>query len=299
MRWLLIALGAFYVLGGFVAMRQLALERVLDMAISGITLKPPETRDTTRLRLLVTGSVIMFAGGLALLTLSWFAALLFTVSLVWQAGYLVWARRALPPENDDEAKGRQATTRAFYLYTVAWLVVITAYYTGELRPWPLRASSNTRMLVEIGAIAVLTGSAAVNMLHIRGKKGGADQGDGVETVSDGARRDFANGRDAYEPLPANFPMRVAPEYQAWPIWHDETGENLSPEEAHIPEELAVRIRAWDDVFQGTYRGDDPLQSGFTDPQEERAYREEGEAIIGELRRVHPGSVSVRWDKEWE
>lgn len=279
MRIVGLLVGAFYVIGGYVVLRRVALERVLDLALQRVTQTPADANDRLRVRALAAGAALTFAGGLSLLTMSRYALHFFTISALWQAGYLVWAGRALRPEDAADARGRRATKHAFVIYVAAWLFVVLAYIGGVLHPWTLPASGVVTSVVELGTICCLTGIVALSTLRVR------DTGRAIDKTEPIAGRE----RSRSGPLH----LRISPEYQCWPLWDDETGENVSPDEAGLPKTLGERIKRWDDAFQATYRGDDPVRSGFEDPDAERWYLEEGKAIVEELRRVHLGPVTVR------
>ncbi|WP_449396302.1 hypothetical protein [Devosia riboflavina] len=69
-------------------------------------------------------------------------------------------------------------------------------------------------------------------------------------------------------------LRLAPEWECWPLWDDETGDNLDPRDLDLPPALLARLVAWDDLFQATFNRDDPLASAL--PGDE--WREEGRAL---------------------
>lgn len=55
-------------------------------------------------------------------------------------------------------------------------------------------------------------------------------------------------------------LRLAPEWGCWPLWADETGDNLDPRELGLPPGLLEHLLAWDEVFQATFNRDDPMAS---------------------------------------
>lgn len=89
-------------------------------------------------------------------------------------------------------------------------------------------------------------------------------------------------------------LRLAPEWDCWPLWDHRTGDNLDPACLGLPADLVARINAWDAAYQATYDRDDPLASRFPSSEAEAAYLAEGRAIAGELAASLPaGGLIVR------
>ncbi len=78
-------------------------------------------------------------------------------------------------------------------------------------------------------------------------------------------------------------LRVAPEWECWPLWDHETGDNFDPNDLDLPAALATRIVAWDNQFQAIFKRDDPAASDFPSWEARLAWRTEGDAIIDALR----------------
>lgn len=77
-------------------------------------------------------------------------------------------------------------------------------------------------------------------------------------------------------------LRLSPEYGAGPLWDDAKGHCLEPAAFGIPNDVAERIRRWDDVYQATLDPDYPPDSGFPHAAAEAAWQAEGEAIFQAL-----------------
>lgn len=73
-------------------------------------------------------------------------------------------------------------------------------------------------------------------------------------------------------------LRLAPEWECWPLWGEETGDNIDPRDLELRPTLLARLVAWDDVFQASYDREDPMASVL--PGE--AWREEGRALADVL-----------------
>lgn len=87
------------------------------------------------------------------------------------------------------------------------------------------------------------------------------------------------------PSPPPRRIRLAPEFECWPIWDPDTGETLDPADLGLPGDLADRLRRWDDAFQATYDPVDPRDSRFSDAQAEAAWYAEGRALFLALSEV--------------
>ena len=132
MDWVAYAVGAFYVFAGIVALRAGRMSMFLDKTLQALTRERTPFAEHVRAIFLIGGSVLTLAGGLALLALSRWAVTLFTASLAAQAAYLLWATRALPPEDTLEAAGRQRTINASVVYAAATALVIWLDHKGLL-----------------------------------------------------------------------------------------------------------------------------------------------------------------------
>lgn len=78
-------------------------------------------------------------------------------------------------------------------------------------------------------------------------------------------------------------LRVAPEWECWPLWDHETGDNLDPASLGLPPDLVRCVAAWDDRFQATFNRDDPPASDFPSAEARAVWRAEGDALIAALR----------------
>lgn len=74
-------------------------------------------------------------------------------------------------------------------------------------------------------------------------------------------------------------LRFSPEYGGGPLWDDAEGYCLEPAAFGIPDDLAERIRRWDDTYQATLNPDYPPDSRFPDTAAEAVWQAEGEAIF--------------------
>ena len=275
-------IGFFYVIAGFVVLRAIALGNLLDRALGTIELSKPDPKEQTKTFVLTIGAYLTAASGAALVTLSSMAIILFVLNTLVQGGYLAWARKALPPEDEADRKGRQQTINAFVIYAAVTAFVTWLGYTDGLRPWPRDAEV---VLIELIAPAMAALACYLLVHHSGMLKRSSGVGFGGEdidipvTASAGVAHPTVN-------------LRLRPEFACWPLWDADTGDNVSHYHIDISPDLAERIENWDDRFQLIYKDDDPASSGFASPEAEQAYIEEGRAIARELAEAWPGNVDI-------
>jgi len=70
--------------------------------------------------------------GLRLLRRLGWALYAFLANAAWQAGYLAWAARALPPDSPLAAEGRRRTFNAFVVWLVMTGLVLLLFERGVL-----------------------------------------------------------------------------------------------------------------------------------------------------------------------
>jgi hypothetical protein len=150
-----IAIGAFYVFAGVVVLRAIALDRVMDALLAALS-DPSGAKEKMRSRILIGGALLTLASGAALMLLSPLAAPVFLANLAWQGGYLLWAERALPPEDEDDARGRRQTKNAFVVYLAATAFVFWLAAQGQLRPWDVPLQT---MAIDLAVVVAAVGAS--------------------------------------------------------------------------------------------------------------------------------------------
>ena len=133
MEWVARAIGLFYVLTGLLALKVARTNSLMDRALAAIEGKPTPAVEKVRAAALWAGVVLTPAAGLALLLLSRWAAWLFVLNLVAQAGYLVWASVWLKPQDALEGQGRRRTVNAAAIWTIATALVLWWTWSGVLK----------------------------------------------------------------------------------------------------------------------------------------------------------------------
>jgi hypothetical protein len=275
-------LGFFYVIAGLLVLRAIAVGNLLEKAIEAIEQSKPDPKEQTKTLVLTIGAYLTAASGAALVTLSSMATILFVLNTLVQGGYLAWATKALPPEDESDRKGRQQTINAFVIYAAVTAFVTWLGYTGGLRPWP-RDAENVLIELIAPAMAALACYLLVYKPGMRKRSSGLDFGgediDMPVTASTGVAHPTVN-------------LRLRPEFACCPLWDADTGDNVSHYHIDISMDLAERIENWDDRFQLIYKEDDPVSSGFASPEEEQAYISEGREIARELAAAWPGKLDI-------
>ncbi len=275
------AIGLFYALGGILVLRQLVMDSVLDRALAMLGSKSAG-KEKVATRILTVGAMLTFASGLSLMALSRWAPWIFTVNLAVQAGYLVWAARHIPPEDEASQRGRSATIRAFCIYAAMTALVVYAGAQGIWRQWIYAGPGILSALPEIGIIALCT--ATVTWLMFRpASKSGWDK----RLAPDDDYPD--------DGLPPPMPthLRLAPAIGCWPTWDDETGLNIDPAALSISDELAALIGRWDTRLQSACRDDQPVGTLFGSIEEERLWAGEGQQVAAQLAEEWPGPLTLR------
>lgn len=265
------AVGAFYVFAGFVVMRAMVLDRLMDHVLAALN-DSGSAKERMRSNVLSVGAFLTMASGVALAILSPLAVVLFAVNALWQGGYLLWAERSLPPEDDADKRGRQQTKNAFVIYLAATAFVLWLAGQGYLRPWDAPLASHA---IDVAVMAAVI-AAAWAFIHLPHRQ----QKDDAPSL--------ASARD--DRLPTR--LRLAPDWNRSCLRDADTGETVSVYRLGLSFELCDRIEAWDDSWQATYNEDDPMLSGFHDDDACQAYLAEGHAIVEALRKEWKGELEV-------
>jgi hypothetical protein len=80
-------------------------------------------------------------------------------------------------------------------------------------------------------------------------------------------------------------LLLRPEIQCYPLWVEKGGidENTDPSSLPLSAGLVEALEDWAARWDATYDPDDPLNSGFASPEEERRFREDGVRLEARLR----------------
>jgi hypothetical protein len=261
--------GAFYVMAGIVAARQMVMEAVLDKALAGITLKAIPHADRLRARWMLAIVTAVFAGGALLAVLSILALPAFLVAAALQALYLaVVAPRLIDAQDAPDPAGRRATTNAFLIHLAATTLVAAATLSDRLRwpeadPWPFLTAG----------LGILAFSA-----HLVWRLG---------APLSQARGNFSPG-PVTPPSPDDLPERIRLMVRPFvlPFADHATGRV-------VPQDLAIRtfgaglvddILVWEEAYLDTIPPRKRM-GGFGDPAAAAQHEAEGQALAARMAEV--------------
>lgn len=270
-----VGIGLFYLLGGLLFLRRLALDHWADALLSALG-DADAQEERRRTRMLTLGAALTFLSGLALAALSPWSPAIFAFGVLFHAGYLLWAGRTLTPRDELERQGRRSAVNAFFIYLAAFAFVLFAHWQGLWRGWLLPGPGWLAALAELIA---LLGVAAALVRGLHRMPAGKDE---MPVLA------------PREPEPDEVPvperLRLAPEYRCWPTWSEDDGVvPVDPARLGLSEALVARIGQWNAVYQATYEDYDGWpRSEFPELETERRWVIEGKAIAAELAREWDG-----------
>jgi hypothetical protein len=294
MIWAAHLIGAFYIFAGIIGLRAMAMDRLLDAALLAMSPgKPPDRNERIKSLCLTYGAALTLASGVALLILSSLAPGLFVANLAVQTFYLIWAERAIPPEEAADRLGRTRTINAALIYAAATVFAVWAgpeYARSVFAIGPLPS-----LAVEFAIILFATGGAYFYFIgRTRLRLGGSD--DRGDDSHDESYDDDTEFLDDLSDRPKA--LRVMPERDCSPVWDDFTGRNIALDELYLSGPLRERIERWRDAYAAAQPAEDHPDRGFKDEAALEAFFAEGEAIVEELRKEWGGTVVSNIRREW-
>ncbi len=269
--------GAFYVFAGWLGLRAILMDSVLDKALAALSAGKEDPSEARRRWILGASTVLIGASGAALLTMSSWALPLFVFCAASQAIWIGGARRFfIAPDDDDEA-GRSQVRNAAILYGAVTLGVVWLWSTGRLLPWD-------EPFGVVGTALTGAGLGLWFVYHMAWK-----------AASPGV---FDPAADMEDDGPAPARIVISPRQGFYPLIDADTGRRFS----HMywyDGTLGFRIEDWDDQFQEAFTfGDVPQGPNFASPEAEAAWRAEGLAIGAALEEIL-GPENVRFAEGWE
>ena len=250
--------GAFYVFAAYVGARASLMSLLIDRAIAAIALEKPARADLMKSYWLLAASVIVMAGGAALLFLLDIAMWAFLASAVGQAVYLFYvAPRYFDAEDPPDAVGRRQSVNAFVIYLIATAFVVWAASAGRLWSvadvsWPLLA---------IPAAMVAAHVVYVLWMARKPAAGGGAGGFGGSP--------FGNiGDDPPRPLSETKVVKVMADYYTHPLWalDKDLDGDIAPEEMGLSPELTQDLNDWAAAYNTSLNHEDPANSLWSDEQ---------------------------------
>lgn len=222
--WVFRALGVFWLVGGMATLWALRQARGLDAMLAALS-GGVRQRDVVRAELLTLGAVLTVLAGLFLALLDRFAPAAFFANALVQAGWLLYAAREFPPEDDEDRIGRARSTNAFGVWLVGTGAVAAAERFDVVR---FEALPVPEMIAGGMAVAVLVWQSR----GIRAMR--------AMPTLDGPATGSPHPEEAG---PFRQPVNVvlAPEVGCWPLWDGDDGRNLDPSRLEIPDDLRERI----------------------------------------------------------
>ena len=134
MEWAGRIIGAFYLVGGLVVLRQAWLNWRLEQMIVAIA---PDARARLGERVadafMLGGGFLVVASGVALMLLHRWTVVAVLACWGAQAVYLLWAQRWHAPDGPIAFQGRRQSINAFALYSAVAALVLWMNATGALR----------------------------------------------------------------------------------------------------------------------------------------------------------------------
>lgn len=281
------ALGAFYLAGGLLVLRALALSRFMDMALAALQ-GVSQKRALLRSVLLATGGILTAASGLSLALLHVAALPLMLANVVMQILWLVVAGRWFPAEDEEDRRGRLSTMRATVMFAGATLLVLWLERTGKLAFIADPVSSSAVVLAGLGLLGW--------QVYAINKARHSD----LPAFEPVAPEEFTEGETA-SCLPAR--LHIEPRFYTYAIWDAETGQTLDPEGLDIPPALAQRIIDFGLAAGRVFDDEQPGGSRIADPAARAPLEKEAQAIVAELIPL-VGADNITWrvpedDEEWK
>ena len=257
-------IGAFYVFAAYVGARATLMMLLMDRAIAAIALEQPSRRELLKSYWLLAASVLVMAGGAALVTLLDGAVWAFLASSIGQAFYLfVAAPRYFDAEDPPDATGRRQSVNAFVIYLFATAFVVWAFASERLSSvwetsWPALAVPAALVAAHVIYIAWNT----VRPLPSNKAAGAFD-----------ASPFGAYGRNGEPPRPLSETktVKVMADYDTHPLWalDPDLDGDIPPEDMQLSPELTRDLNEWAAAYNASLNRDDPAQSFWSEEQPTR------------------------------
>lgn len=281
------ALGAFYLIGGILVLRALAMSRFMEMALAALN-GVSQKRALLRSVLLAIGGILTAISGLALFLLHDAAIPLMLANVAMQIVWLLVAGQWFPPEDEDDRRGRLSTMRATAMFAGVTLMVLWLERTGKLA---FSFDPTASMALALSGLGLLGWQAyAIN------KERHSD----LPTFEPVAPADYPDDVVVHA-LPAR--IHIEPRFYSYAIWDAESGQTLDPEGLDLPPALAQRIIDFGLEAGRVFDDAQPGGSKIGDLVARAQLEKEAQAIVAELIPL-VGEDNVTWcvpedDEDWK
>ena len=269
--------GGFYLFAGWLGLRAILLDSVLDKALTAISAGKADPKEHGRRWVLGASTVAIGASGAALMTMSAWALPLFVGSVAAQTVWIGGARRFFIAAGEDEEASRRQIVNAAILYGLVAIGVVWLWDAGRLQPFD----------EPVGVVATTLAAAGLGLWFV------------YHMAWDAPSPGF-NLADEDEKLDESPPARVviSPRQGFYPLIDADTGQRFN-HRYWYDVEFGWRIEDWDVQFQEAYPSEDaPQVPHFAMPEDEAAWRAEGLAIGAALEEIL-GAGNVRFAEGWE
>ena len=151
MEWALRAVGFFYTLSGFLLVRSFAKGGLIEKSMHRLDGKSSEA-ERVRAYQLKAMAALTVASGLAMLTFSqWIPHLMISNAAV-QAMWLIYSKKAFPPQDAEELLGRRRTINALIIWLLATAFALSVVWGPQS---PAAASGMANWLPLLGGLIFL------------------------------------------------------------------------------------------------------------------------------------------------
>lgn len=288
--------GAFYMFGGFVVVRAIAMDALIDTAIEGIEFAQDSSRPSGKNQLkrhfLGAMAFISFAGGAFLFVQSAVASVLFCLSLVMQLFYIaVLAPKYfdIDEDGDLERTDRRATINAMILYSVVTFCLLLVQHFGVLPSFPPAWSQRET------AGLVLTLAFAVYAFRLV-------QSSNLTSASE-PERALRSDEEIYNGIDGLVGLRVQAVEHEEGLWaryqgEEETWRSVDPDEIGLSVALELRISLWESTYDEFWDTEELSDEPRWSDADKQAHFEEALAIAHLVKREallqFPDGIKVTW-----
>jgi len=289
-------LGAFYMFGGFVVVRAIAMDALIDTAIEGIDFTQassgPSRKTQRKRRFLGAMAFVSFAGGAFLFFHSAIAPILFCMSLVMQLVYtVVLAPRYFDIDNDDDLDGtdRRATINAMIIYCVVTLFLLLLQRIDVLPSFP---PSWSQQETAGFAVSIVFAVYAFRLM----------QSSSFTSASED-ERPIGSDDKIYKGIDGLVELRVQAVEHEEGLWARYQGEeepwrSVDPDEIGLSAALELRISHWEGRYDGFWDTEELSDEPRWSDADKQAHFEEALAIAhlvkSEALLQFPDGIQVTW-----